>query len=435
MKVCKFGGSSVAEAAQIRKVQRIVEEDLKRRFVVVSAPGKRSASDQKITDLLYLCHSLAEKGESIDEPFGIIRSRYLEIAEELKIGISLEEILGEIGEKIQGGASADYAASRGEYLSGLMIADFLGAEFLDAEKVVRLTDDGQVHESSYQLVAQRVQGNGTIVMPGFYGATLQGELKTFSRGGSDISGAVAARAVQAEVYENWTDVSGILMADPRVADNPPPIGQITYREIREMASVGAGVFHEEAIAPVKSIGIPINVKNTNDPAAPGTLIVAERDTSGAPVVGVSGKKPYRKIMVEKFLLNRYPQFAAQAAEKLRDAGCQVDFELKGFDTLTLFAAGKEKTGAQWNEICRKLTGEMHADSCTVGPEVAMIGVVGEGLAGESRIAARIIGALQEASIPLEAVNYGGSPVTMLAAVPADRGDEAVRVLTGTLAGL
>lgn len=433
MKVCKFGGSSVADAAQIRKVQRIVEEDPNRRLVVVSAPGKRSSSDEKITDLLYLCHSLAEKGESIDGPFGTIRDRYLEIAEELKIGIALEEILGEIGEKIRSGASADYAASRGEYLSGLMIADFLGAEFLDAEKVVRLTEDGQVHESSYQLVARRMQGEGVVVMPGFYGVTPEGELKTFSRGGSDISGAIAARAVQAEVYENWTDVSGILMADPRIADNPPPIGQITYREIRELASVGASVFHEEAIAPVKSVGIPINVKNTNDPAAPGTFIVAERDTSGAPVVGVSGKKPYRKIVLEKFLLNRYPQFAAQAAEKLRDAGCPVDFELKGFDTLTLFAGGKGKTGAQWDEICRKLTGEMHADSCSVGPEVAMIGVVGEGLAGEASIVTRILGALQAASIPLEAVNYGGSPVTMLTAVPADRADQAVRALADTIA--
>ena len=435
MKVCKFGGSSVADAAQIRKVQRIVEEDPDRRMVVVSAPGKRSSSDEKITDLLYLCHSLAEKGESIDGPFGIIKTRYLEIAGELKIGISLEETLEEIGAKIRSGASADYAASRGEYLSGLMIADFLGAEFLDAEKVVRLTDDGQVHESSYQLVAQKVQSEGMVVMPGFYGATLQGELKTFSRGGSDISGAIAARAVQAEVYENWTDVSGILMADPRVADNPPPIGKITYREIRELASVGASVFHEEAIAPVKSIGIPINVKNTNDPAAPGTFIVAERDTDAAPVVGVSGKKPYRKIVVEKFLLNRYPQFAAQAEEKLKDAGYPVDFELKGFDTLALFVPGQGRTEAQWDEICRKLTGEMHADSCTAGPEVAMIGIVGEGLAGEASIATRIMSALQAAAIPLEAVNYGGSPVTMLVAVPADRGDQAVRVLTSTIAGL
>jgi len=435
VKVCKFGGSSVADAAQVRKVKAIIEADSSRRLIVVSAPGKRSKSDEKITDLLYTCHSLAEKGKSIDIPFGTIKSRYLEIAAELKTGTSLEPVIDEIGKKIQEGASADYAASRGEYLSGLMIADFLGAVCIDAERVIRLTDDGRVHESSYRLLSERVQGEDLVVLPGFYGATLEGELKTFSRGGSDISGAIAARAVHAEVYENWTDVSGILMADPRIAENPKPIEQITYREIREMASIGANVFHEEAIAPVKSIGIPINVKNTNDPSAVGTFITAGRDINAAPVVGVSGKKPYRKITIEKFMLGRYPGFSMEATEVLRTAGITVEFELKGFDTLTLFAGSGDKSGEEWDKIRQKLVREMNAESCTIGGEVAVIGIVGEGLMKEPRIAGQVVAALQSGNISIEAINYGGSPITMLAAVPVEKYNQVIRILADTVAHL
>jgi aspartate kinase len=432
LKVCKFGGSSVANAAQIRKVRDIIQQDNGRRLIVVSAPGKRSGSDAKITDLLYTCHSKAAAGESFEDSFGIIKSRYLEIAADLEVGIPLEAVLDEIEEKIESGASADYAASRGEFLSGMMIADFLGAEFLDAEKVVRLTDDGQVDESSYRLLQEWIRGEGLVVLPGFYGRSPEGELKTFSRGGSDISGAIAARAVNAEVYENWTDVSGILMADPRIAENPKPIGQISYREIREMASIGANVFHEEAIAPVKSVGIPIHVMNTNDPGAAGTFIVAERDTDAAPVVGVSGKGPYRKIVAEKYPLNRYPGFSLKVEEKLKSVGCSAEFSLKGFDTLTLFVTAKDGGEKNWEKICRELMAETKADGCTAEGETMMIGVVGEGLMKEPRIPGYVLTALESAGIPVEAVNYGGSQVTMLIAIPSDRYKQAVQVLTETV---
>lgn len=426
MKVCKFGGSSVAEAAQIRKVKSIIEQDPSRRIIVVSAPGKRHKQDEKITDLLYACHAKIEKGESIDEHFATIRSRFLEIAEELKVSGPLEDSINEVEEKIKAGASADYAASRGEYLSGLLISEFLGAEFVDAEKVVRLTDDGRVHENSYQLVAKHMADRGLYVLPGFYGATLDGTLKTFSRGGSDISGAIAARGVQAEVYENWTDVSGILMADPRVVDNPKPIEEITYREIREMASVGANVFHEEAIAPVKSQGIPINVKNTNAPADKGTFIVAERDIAKAAVVGVSGKKPYRKILVEKFMLNRHPEFPYQVQEALRKTGIAVDFELKGFDTLALFAGSEGEI--DWAGVQQTVEQKLNADSCTVGEEVAVIGVVGEGLAAHGQVVGMVLETLKQHSISVEALNYGGSPVTLLVGVPLEAYTRALQAL-------
>jgi aspartate kinase len=426
MKVCKFGGSSLADAGQIRKVKKIIEADISRKVIVVSAPGKRHKDDEKITDLLYKCHALRKEGRSIDEPFGIIRSRFLEIAAELKVSASLKETLDRIEEKINAGASADYAASRGEYLSGLMIADYLGAEFIDAEKVIRLTEDGRVDESSYQLLAERVRGEGRVVLPGFYGVTLAGELKTFSRGGSDISGAIAARAVQAEVYENWTDVSGILMADPRIVENPKPIKEITYTEIREMASIGANVFHEEAIAPVKNVGIPIHVKNTNDPAAEGTRIVSERDLEGSAVVGVSGKKPYRKIVIEKFLLNRYPEFPGLVEKGLKSHGLSTDFELKGFDTMTLFVTGKEDT--DWEGLRQTILRDLKADGCLIGPETAIIGVVGEGLALRSKVVGASVDALERAGVGLEGLNFGGSPVTLLIAVPLDSYRKVLRIL-------
>lgn len=430
MKVCKFGGSSVASADQIRKVKKIVESDPNRRVIVVSAPGKRNKQDEKITDLLYQCHALHQKGESIDKAFSIVKERFLEIASELKVAGSMESSLAEIEEKIKSGASADYAASRGEYLSGLMISEFLGAEFIDAEKVVRLTEDGRVDESSYQLVSERLQGGGTYVIPGFYGASLQGELKTFSRGGSDISGAIAARGAQAEMYENWTDVSGILMADPRIVDNPKPIREISYTEIREMASVGANVFHEEAIAPVKSIGIPINVKNTNDPAAEGTFIVLKRDSSKAPVVGVSGKKPYKKVIIEKFMLNRYPDFPGQVMKSLKEMGFTVDFELKGFDTMTLFVGESEKS--DWDSLKKSLVEELKADDCHIGNEIAMIGIVGEGLTSNSHVTGEAMHALEEKDIHVEGLNYGGSPITMLVAVPLEKYEAALETLAQTV---
>jgi len=423
----------VADAAQIRKVKAIVEADSGRRLVVVSAPGKRTKADEKITDLLYTCHSLASKGEALDKPFGTIKNRFLEIAGDLNIGISLGLILDEVQRKIEGGASADYAASRGEYLSGLMIADFLGAEFIDAEEVVRLTDDGRVHEDSYKLLADRVTDRGLMVMPGFFGAGMDGTVKTFSRGGSDISGAIAARAVHAEIYENWTDVSGILMADPRIADKPKAIEKITYREIREMASIGASVFHEEAIAPVKAEGIPINVKNTNDPSAPGTLILSERDTKTLPVVGVSGKKPFRRVVIEKFMLNRYPQFPAQVAEELSSGGFSAEFELKGFDTLTLFIQSEGRDETVWRKIEAALKDKLGADNARVEDESAMIGIVGEGLQEDGTIPGIVLTALAQKGIAVHAVNYGGSPVTLMIAVPVEQYAEAIQTLARTVA--
>ncbi len=433
MIVAKFGGSSVADLRQIEKVKAIIESEPKRQFIVVSAPGKRSKNDEKITDLLYRCHGLAAEGKDFFESFSKIRERFMEIASGLGLDEGIERELREVEERIAGEKTADYAASRGEYLSGRIIAAALDAEFIDAEEVLRLTEDGRVEEESYGLLAARVKEGGgaersggrRYVMPGFYGLGPDGKVKTFSRGGSDISGAVFARAVAAEVYENWTDVSGILMADPRKVKDPSPIREVTYSEIREMAFVGANVFHEDAIAPVKNARIPIDVKNTNIPEAQGTRIVEKRDVNSVPIIGVSGKSPYRKITVEKFMLGRHPELAAKIKKRLETEAGSCDFELHGFDTLTLFVA--ENKMFKEKELEKTLIEEIGLDRVFFGPKTAVIGIVGEGLKQRADLVGKISSGLSSRFIAVEGVNYGGSPITMTVAVPESEYETALGI--------
>jgi len=374
-----------------------------------------------------------KKGEDFRTPFALIRERFLDLSRELKTSGTMSSLLDEIEEKIAAGASADYAASRGEYLSARMIAEFLGYEFIDAGEVIKLTEDGRVDESTYELVPARLKEGCRYVIPGFYGVTLKGIIKTFSRGGSDITGAIAARAAGASLYENWTDVSGILTADPRIVDSPKPVTEITYREIREMATVGANVFHEEAIAPVKSAGIPINIRNTNLPDEPGTMILPGRDASRVAVVGVAGKEPYRKITLEKFMLSRYPDLPSLARKQLKELGFEPEFELRGVDTLTFFASGESFLPVENLEI--KLAAVLEADKVSFGPLTAVIGVVGEGLSLNPVIPGRLTAALGEAGIPPEGINYGGSSIMMMFAVPQEHYGTAVNLLNGVIVSL
>ncbi|MFP4491431.1 MAG: aspartate kinase [Spirochaetaceae bacterium] len=426
MIVSKFGGSSVADIGQIEKVRKVVESDPQRRVVVVSAPGKRSKEDEKITDLLYSCHREASEGNGYKETFSKIRMRFQEIAEGLGAGGSLDKELEEVERRIAEEKTPDYAASRGEYLNAKLFASYMGAEFIDAEDVVRLTEDGRVDETSYELLAERVGEEGRYVLPGFFGRGPDGKVKTFSRGGSDISGAIAARALEADIYENWTDVSGILMADPRVVSNPPSVREVTYTEVREMASVGANVFHEEAIAPVRDTGIPIHIKNTNEPEAPGTHIVMKRDVGAMPIIGVSGKKPYRKIIIEKFLLARYPDLTAKIKKRIEKIAGKCDFELRGFDTVTFFV--EENEPIEEAKLNRELIDKLGADSVVYGPRTAVIGIVGEGLKRRADLVGAAAGTLSSRSIAIEGVNYGGSPVTMLVAVPVGEYETALEIL-------
>lgn len=416
--VSKFGGTSLANAQQITKVRDIVLADDRRKIVVVSAPGKEHKDDIKITDLLLNCHALVEQNKPIDEPFAIIRRRIMEIAQSLKVGAQMVEELDAIYDRLPKETSADYAGSRGEYLNGLMIAEFFGATFVDAEKVISLTEDGRVDESTYERVTKAIEGiSGRVVIPGFYGKGPNGSIKTFSRGGSDITGAIAARSVQADIYENWTDVSGIYIADPRVAEHAGPVEKITYREIRELATIGASVFHEDAIAPVRTVGIPINVKNTNDPEAPGTMITATRDASTSHLVGVSGKKPYRRLVVEKFMLDRYPETAQSLHDLIAKRKLVCDVVVDAFDTIVMYLA-TALNDSEAQELVDAIGKTIDVDICEISDPLVLIGIVGEGMDREQKLIERVSKAVSALDIPLSIVS-ASLPIKRLFAVPLD----------------
>jgi aspartate kinase len=420
----------MADAAQMRKVQSIMDLDPRRRVIIVSAPGKRSPGDEKVTDLFIFCHKDYAAGKGISAHFDIIRERITAIAQDLgvseKVAAHLAESLDEIEKNILAGAGLDYAASRGEYLSGLLMAELLGATLVDAAEVVRLTDDGRVDDASYPMVADRMSGPGRFVLPGFYGTTSDGKIKTFSRGGSDISGAIAARAVEAESYENWTDVSGILMADPRIVADPAPVAEITYREIRELASIGASVFHEEAIAPVRKAGVPINVRNTNDPEAAGTMILPRRDCTAVPVAGISGKKPYLNLFVEKMMLSRYPLYRQELLTLLRERNIIPEFDSRGFDSLSLLIP--EAMVEDKEALVELIRAKMEPDEVSFRPAMALIGVVGEGILEKTGVASDMFSALKKADINVRFINYGGSEITLLVGVNEEAYADALKVL-------
>lgn len=426
--VSKFGGTSLANARQIMKVKDIVFADERRKVVVVSAPGKEHKEDTKVTDLLLNCHKLVEKGKPIDEPFAIIRKRILEIARELRVNeAKMQEELDAMYARLPNEKTADYAGSRGEYLNGLMIAEFFGAKFIDAEDIVRLTKDGRVDEQTYDIAGRALKSvEGRIVVPGFYGKGPDGKIKTFSRGGSDISGAIAARAVEADIYENWTDVSGIYIADPRIAANAGPVSRITYREIRELATIGASVFHEDAIAPVRTVGIPINVKNTNDPTAPGTMITAERDASKDHLVGVSGKKPFRKFVFDKFMLDRYPEVSLGIHEAVAQKQLAADVVVDAFDTLVMYVA-TEMDDAEALALTKEFAANLDIDTCQVSGQMVLLGIVGEGMSEEPRLLDAVTAKLSALQIVPEVI-AGPLPVKLLISVPLAAYSAAVNAL-------
>jgi aspartate kinase len=430
--VCKFGGTSLANAQQIMKVKDIIFADERRKVTVVSAPGKEHKEDTKITDLLYTCHKLASENKSIDEPFSIIRKRFLEIARTLNVGQTISQELDVVYDRIPKEKTPDYAASRGEYLNALMIAEYLDAEFVDAEQIIFLTGDGRVDDCSYDKAAERLGDSGKrYIIPGFFGSGPDGQVKTFSRGGSDITGAIAARAVSADKYENWTDVSGLYMADPRIAQHAKPVPEITYREIRELSSIGASVFHEDAIAPVRKAGIPINIKNTNDTSAPGTMITPDRDASKLKIVGVSGKKPYRKLSVERFMLDRYPETTKQLRAVLDEMKLTADVVVDAFDSMVLYLAADIN-----DDDAQKLKDEIikraEPDVCEVSQPMVLLGIVGEGIEELPRLVEDVTAALREKSV-YPAVIAGNTPVKMLLAVALEDYQTALNTLVDTVA--
>ncbi|MCF7934105.1 MAG: aspartate kinase [Spirochaetia bacterium] len=427
MVVCKFGGSSVADSAQIRKVSRILTDDDSRTVAVVSAPGKRTDDDIKITDMLYTCQKEAAAGIDFSERYSRIRERYLTIAADLQLeteALALE--IDEIEQRILHGSGPDYAASRGEYLSAKVIAQFMGWEFLDTEHLIILNSDGTVADRSYALLADALATKEQCILPGFYGTGPNGEVKTFSRGGSDITGAIAARSMGASLYENWTDVSGLRMADPRVIKDPEVVHELTYQEIRELASIGASVFHEEAIAPVRSAEIPICIKNTNDPDDIGTLIVPDRIDREQPVVGISGKTGYYRLYVKKHLLGKETDYILKLSTLLKVHGIIPEFSSIGFDSLSYYF--KRDLLCCKQQLLERIKTEMNPEELEMEEQVAMIGVVGKGLYDAKGVLSTLSSSLSDAAIPIRYINYGGSLITCIIGVDDSSYVQALQVM-------
>jgi aspartate kinase len=429
--VCKFGGTSLADAKQFRKVRAIIEADPKRSLVVPSAPGKRVSSDAKLTDLLYLCQDSAAVGADFAAPFNQVRDRFLEIERELGLTAKMGEHLEALRAALAKGVTRDFVASRGEYLSGLVMAAYLDAEFVDPEHFVVIAPNGSVDPDTYRLLGERIADPAKkYVVPGFYGRDQKGRVKTFSRGGSDISGAIVARAAKAELYENWTDVSGLLMADPRIVENPKPMQEVTYDEIRELSYMGASVLHDEAISPVREVGIPINIKNTNAPDHPGTRIVTklspevEKNTE---IAGIAGKKNFAMISLAKNLMNKEVGFGYRLLGVLERHGISYEHCPSSIDSMSVIVDAQlieDKQQLVLDEIRQTL----RPDTLEFVPSIALIAVVGEGMSHTIGIAAKVFIALRDAKSNVRVINQGASELNIIVGVVPEDYERSVRAL-------
>ena len=428
IKVAKFGGSSLADAAQFRKVRAIVEADPARRYVIPSAPGKRDKHDHKITDLLYKCHELAQEKRPFGEVFALVKKRYLTICSELGLSLDLIPDLTEIEARIGAGASADYTASRGEFLNGKILAAYLGFTFLDAATLIFFDAEGRFDaEKTQRVLSRELARYPRAVIPGFYGSTPEGHVRTFSRGGSDITGAIVARGINATLYENWTDVPGFLMADPRIVKNPKPIREITYRELRELAYMGASVLHEEAIFPVREAKIPINIKNTNDPDAPGTLIVNDNgnlQTRGS-ITGIAGLKGFTIIAVEKTLMHSELGFGRKLLSVIEAHGISFEHMPSGIDTISLVIADSQ-LNSKLDKVLVDIDRVCEPDSIEVFHDIALITTVGLGMAYTPGIAAKLFTALAQGGINVRMIDQGSSEINIIVGIENKDFEEAMR---------
>lgn len=433
LKVLKFGGSSMASAAQYAKVRAIVEADDSRSVVVVSAAGKRSGDDHKITDLLYLCHAHMRYGVSCDSVFGMISQRYLEIRDRLGLQTDLEGELEKIRADMENGMSEAALASRGEYLSALLMADYLGFDFVDATRWLRFRMDGTVDQDWSYAALRELAAGRRIVIPGFYGALADGSIHTFTRGGSDITGALAAAALDADIYENWTDVSGILMADPRIVENPEPIPRVTYAELRELSYLGAQVLHEDTIFPVAEKNIPLNIRNTNDPEQPGTIIMESFEEDETPddgrrfITGIAGRKDYAVVSISKRGLSSEIGAIRRIYEIFENHGLAVEYTPNGIDTYSLVVQGG-KLEKVVHGIVAQLQEKLAPDEITVTKGLAIVAAVGRRMANRPGISGRIFSALGDEGINIRLISQGPREVNVILGVDNADFARAVRVL-------
>ncbi|MCM1252947.1 MAG: aspartate kinase [Clostridium sp.] len=428
-KVVKFGGSSLASAEQFKKVGDIIHADKERKFVVPSAPGKRYADDTKVTDMLYACYDLADAGKDFKEELKAIKERYQEIIDGLSLTLSLEEEFKTIAKNFKNKIGKDYAASRGEYLNGIIMAAYLGFEFIDAASVIRFDENGEFDaKETNTLMKERLLSLETAVIPGFYGAYADGIVKTFSRGGSDITGSIVARAVKADVYENWTDVSGFMVADPRIIYKPETIETITYKELRELAYMGASVLHEDAIFPVRSEGIPINIRNTNAPEDAGTWIV--ESTCQKPkyvITGIAGKKGFCAVNIEKDQMNSEIGFGRKVLQVFEDNGISFEHVPSGIDTMTVFVHQDEFMHKE-----QKVVSGIHRladpDAIDIEADLALIAVVGRGMKSTRGTAGRIFSALAHSNVNVKMIDQGSSELNIIIGVANADFETAIKAI-------
>ncbi|MBQ0083758.1 MAG: aspartate kinase [Clostridiales bacterium] len=436
LKVLKFGGSSLSDAAQFKKVADIIKAEKERKYIVASAPGKRFDNDTKVTDMLLDCFDKSYETEYTEKCFAQITERFNNIIEGLGLNFSLEEDFNYIKSSLKHHAGRDYFASRGEYLNAKILAEYLGYPFIDASVCIFFNEDGTLNsEKTNNILGEILEKYEYAVLPGFYGSMPNGTIKTFSRGGSDITGSIVARAAKADVYENWTDVSGLLMVDPRIVENPKTVKEITYRELRELSYMGATVLHEEAIFPVKKAGIPINIRNTNAPADKGTFIVPKATTESSEnvITGVAGLAGFTAIFIEKAMMNAEVGFTRRVLETLENHNLCFEHLPSGIDTMSIVLrsdAIKELKGVITADIVKKV----EPDSITLFENLALIAVVGRGMISNRGTAAKVFTALADANINIRMIDQGSSELNIIIGVEEKDLKDAIRVIYNKFVG-
>ena len=428
-KVVKFGGSSLANAEQFQKVGDIIRSDESRCYVVPSAPGKRFSADTKVTDLLYTCYGKAEAGEDFTDVLTEIKGRFYEIIKGLNLDLSLEEEFRQIEADFKAHAGNEYAASRGEFLNGKVMAAYLGYEFIDSATVIRFDKNGNFDaDKTDKLLSKRFQKCERAVIPGFYGGMEDGTVKTFSRGGSDVTGSLVAKAIHADIYENWTDVSGFLVTDPRIVDNPAVIETITYRELRELSYMGATVLHEDAIFPVRKEGIPINIRNTNRPEDKGTFIV--ESTCRKPkyvITGIAGKKGFCSINIEKSMMNSEIGFGRKVLQVFEDQGISFEHVPSGIDTMTVYVHQDEFEEKE-QQVIAGIHRAVQPDFVEMESDLALIAVVGRGMKSQRGTAGRVFSALAHAHVNVKMIDQGSSELNIIIGVENRDFETAVKAI-------
>jgi len=435
--VCKFGGSSVADATQFRKIKSILEGKPERKIVVVSAPGKRNSQESKLTDLLYSTYDLAKKKLNLTEPWKLIKERYIEITQELSLQSTIREELDALEKTLltqPDKLSVDFVASRGEYLCAKIMAEFLGAKFIDAYPLIQFDSQYRITPHSYENIASALSDiNSLYVVPGFYGSDTQGNLKTFTRGGSDITGGILANACDCLLYENWTDVSGLLMADPRIVQNALSINYVSYREIRELAYSGASVLHDESIYPCRAKNIPINIKNTNKPGDPGTIIGPTPEHTLSVITGIAGRKDFSMLYIEKSMMNKEKGFGRKILAILEECGVSYELSPCGIDSMNIVVDSKTLRKVE-TEVCEEIEQKMQPNKIKIFNNVALIATVGHGMVNQIGTAARLFNALAKEKINVRIIDQGSSEINIIVGVNERDFEKAITAIYNEFVG-